>query len=136
MTTLKSPTSESSLFVISPDQKAKYEQQFKKICPAGDFVSGQQARELMLQSKLSPQILAHIWNLSDVDADGRMDINEFCIALHLIALKLKGVELPTVLPQSLKVCPVCCVHVFTSSHFINNQSINYSFALFSNKQKK
>ncbi|KAH7639675.1 intersectin-2-like protein [Dermatophagoides farinae] len=130
MTTLKSPTSESSLFVISPDQKAKYEQQFKKICPAGDFVSGQQARELMLQSKLSPQILAHIWNLSDVDADGRMDINEFCIALHLIALKLKGVELPTVLPQSLKVLvepppPFAAFNSSSSSsELINNVMVN------------
>ncbi|XP_075677033.1 dynamin associated protein 160 isoform X2 [Dermatophagoides pteronyssinus] len=102
-TTLKSPTNESSLFIISPEQKAKYEAQFKKLCPTGDFINGQQAREILLQSKLSPQILAHIWNLSDVDADGRLDINEFSIALHLIALKLKGVELPTILPQSLKV---------------------------------
>lgn len=102
MSGLNSPP-ESSLFTISPDQKTKYEVQFKKICPTGDLVSGTQARELMLQSGLPHKTLAHIWNLSDVDADGKMDINEFSIALHLIALKMKGVELPQVLPQSLKV---------------------------------
>lgn len=101
MSGLNSPT--ESLFTISPDQKTKYEVQFKKICPTGDLISGPQARELMLQSGLPHKILAHIWSLSDVDSDGQMDINEFSIALHLIALKMKGVELPQILPQSLKV---------------------------------
>ena len=58
----------------------------------------------MLQSGLAPVVLANIWSLADVDADGRMDINEFSIAMQLIALKLKGFEVPRTLPQSLKVC--------------------------------
>lgn len=94
---------DSSLFLISPDLKAKYEIQFRKLNPAGGFITGDQAKGIMLQSQLPPAVLAHIWALADVDADGRMDINEFSIALHLIALKLKGVDVPPKLPSALRV---------------------------------
>jgi len=44
--------------------------------------------------------------LSDTDADGKMDIDEFSIACKLINLKLRGFEIPKTLPvvliQSLK----------------------------------
>lgn len=44
--------------------------------------------------------------LSDTDSDGKMNINEFSIACKLINLKLRGFEIPKVLPpvliQSLK----------------------------------
>ena len=37
-----------------------------------------------------------------MNADGKMDKKEFSIAVYLIQKKLKGVELPKVLPPSLK----------------------------------
>lgn len=39
--------------------------------------------------------------LADTDADGRMNVNEFSIACKLINLKLRGFEIPKVLPPSL-----------------------------------
>lgn len=42
-------------------------------------------------------------NLADLDRDGKMTMQEFTIAVHLIQNKLKGVELPTSLPNSLKM---------------------------------
>lgn len=39
--------------------------------------------------------------LADVNGDGQMDINEFSIACKLITNKLKGLELPKVLPPSM-----------------------------------
>jgi hypothetical protein len=41
-------------------------------------------------------------NLSDLDKDGQMTQQEFSIAMHLIQCKLKGINLPTSLPLSLK----------------------------------
>jgi epidermal growth factor receptor substrate 15 len=41
-------------------------------------------------------------NLSDLDKDGQMTQQEFNIAMHLIQCKLKGINLPTSLPLSLK----------------------------------
>ncbi|RWS14578.1 intersectin-2-like isoform X13 [Dinothrombium tinctorium] len=90
-------------YFITPDQKSKYESQFFRLQPINGLITGEQAKGLFLKSGLPPQILAKIWELADVDADGRMDVNEFCIALHLIALKLKGIDPPNTLPQSLRV---------------------------------
>lgn len=39
--------------------------------------------------------------LADTDADGKMDINEFSIACKLINLKLRGFDIPKVLPPQL-----------------------------------
>lgn len=39
--------------------------------------------------------------LSDTDADGKMDINEFSIACKLITLKLHDFEIPNTLPPTL-----------------------------------
>lgn len=94
---------DSSLFTIPPDLKVKYETHFKLLCTSGDLLSGEQAKGVMLKSGLAANILAEIWTLSDVDADGKMDINEFSIAMHLIALKLKNVDLPKTLPPALRV---------------------------------
>ena len=42
-------------------------------------------------------------NLADIDRDGKMTMQEFTIAVHLIQSKLKGIELPTSLPNSLRM---------------------------------
>jgi len=39
--------------------------------------------------------------LADTDSDGKMNINEFSIACKLINLKLRGMDVPKVLPPSL-----------------------------------
>ncbi|KAI1299300.1 Intersectin-2 [Halotydeus destructor] len=89
-------------YAMPPEMRVKYEAQFTRLNPVGGFITGEQARGLFLQSSLPPPILAHIWQLADVDADGKMDINEFSIAFHLIALKLRGIEVPPTLPPNLR----------------------------------
>jgi len=37
-----------------------------------------------------------------MNCDGKMDINEFSVACKLITMKLKGFEVPAVLPSSLR----------------------------------
>jgi hypothetical protein len=57
---------------------------YKKI----HFVS-LQARNLLLQSGLPQNILAQVWGLSDVDADGRLSAEEFILAGHLCDIASK-----------------------------------------------
>ena len=40
-----------------------------------------------------------------MNGDGQMDLNEFSVACKLINLKLKGFEVPSVLPPSIMVIP-------------------------------
>lgn len=47
-----------------------------------------------------------------MNADGKMDRHEFSIAMHLIKMKLKGVEVPDVLPVVLKNPPAPTMGTF------------------------
>ncbi|XP_036222340.2 intersectin-1 isoform X3 [Bactrocera oleae] len=88
-------------WVITQREKLKYQEQFKALQPQGGFVTGAQAKGFFLQSQLPPLILGQIWALADTDSDGKMNINEFSIACKLINLKLRGMEIPKVLPPTL-----------------------------------
>lgn len=65
------------------------------------FLTGTQARGILLQTKVPQQILAQIWSLSDRDADGRLGCEEFVLALYLCELHVTGKVIPTELPYDL-----------------------------------
>ncbi|XP_064474232.1 intersectin-1-like isoform X3 [Ornithodoros turicata] len=90
------------LWVISPEARARFDAQFIQMHPVGGCITGEQAKKLFLQSGLPSAVLAKIWSLADMDADGKINQHEFAVALHLIQMKLKGIELPATLPLSLK----------------------------------
>ncbi|XP_019727041.1 intersectin-2a isoform X1 [Hippocampus comes] len=95
-----------SVWSISPEERGKHDKQFDTLAPVLGYVSGEQARGFFLQSGLPPSVLAEIWNLADMDGDGKMDRQEFSIAMKLIKLKLQGRSLPVALPMGLKQLPV------------------------------
>uniref|UniRef100_H2XVQ2 Uncharacterized protein n=1 Tax=Ciona intestinalis TaxID=7719 RepID=H2XVQ2_CIOIN len=88
-------------WIITAEERQNYEVQFNKLMPMAGFLTGDQARNFLLQSNLPPLILGRIWQLADVTGDGKMDKAEFSIAMKLIKLTLQGVELPPTLPQSM-----------------------------------
>ncbi|XP_061463514.1 intersectin-2 isoform X3 [Rhineura floridana] len=101
-----SATGGSSMWAITSEERAKYDKQFDSLKPVGGYVTGDQARTFFLQSGLPSPVLAEIWALSDLNKDGKMDQQEFSIAMKLIKLKLQGQPLPVVLPPIMKQAPV------------------------------
>uniref|UniRef100_A0A6Q2YK79 Intersectin 1 (SH3 domain protein) n=1 Tax=Esox lucius TaxID=8010 RepID=A0A6Q2YK79_ESOLU len=61
-------------------------------------LTGPQARTILMQSSLPQTSLASIWNLSDIDQDGKLTAEEFILAMHLIDMAMSGLPLPPVLP--------------------------------------
>ncbi|XP_053192529.1 intersectin-2a [Scomber japonicus] len=96
----------ASVWAITPEERGKHDKQFDTLAPVLGYVSGEQARKFFLQSGLPPSVLAEIWNLADIESDGKMDRLEFSIAMKLIKLKLQGRNLPSVLPIIMKQSPV------------------------------
>ncbi|KAL5285571.1 EHD4 family protein [Megaselia abdita] len=74
---------------------------FEKLNPVDGKISGAAAKSELIKSKLPNSVLSKIWKLSDVDADGFLDLEEFALAMHLINVKLDGNELPNALPEHL-----------------------------------
>lgn len=92
-------------WVIGAEERAKHEAQFYSLKPNNGLITGEQARKFFLQSQLPPSVLAQIWQMSDLNCDGKMDRKEFSIAMYLIQKRLQGFTLPVTLPDSLKMDP-------------------------------
>ncbi|KAK6343952.1 actin organization and endocytosis protein [Orbilia brochopaga] len=65
------------------------------------FIAGPQAIEVFGQSGLDRGDLERIWTLSDPGNKGRLDRDEFAVAMHLIYRKLQGSDIPARLPPEL-----------------------------------
>jgi len=92
-----------SKWQMSKEEKESYDKVFIRADDDNDgLVTGEQARVLFGKSGLPMNLLAQIWKLSDIDADGKLDVIEFAVAMHLINGKLKkDLTIPYTLPSSL-----------------------------------
>ncbi|RAL06269.1 actin cytoskeleton-regulatory complex protein PAN1 [Aspergillus ibericus CBS 121593] len=65
------------------------------------FIGGDTAIEIMGQSGLDRSDLERIWTLADPNNRGRLNMDEFAVAMHLIYRKLNGYPVPNRLPPEL-----------------------------------
>lgn len=90
------------IWSINDEQKEYYIKQFKTMQPdLNAVINGTTAKEFFEKSKLPTRELSKIWQLSDVNRDGALSLEEFCTAMHLVVLRRNDVELPSQLPPSL-----------------------------------
>ncbi|XP_054410870.1 epidermal growth factor receptor substrate 15 isoform X16 [Pongo abelii] len=94
---------EFAVWVVSPAEKAKYDEIFLKTDKDMDgFVSGLEVREIFLKTGLPSALLAHIWSLCDTKDCGKLSKDQFALAFHLISQKLiKGIDPPHVLTPEM-----------------------------------
>lgn len=81
--------------------KEAYDALFYSLNPQDGKISGEIARTEFLKYKLPNSVLAKIWNLSDIDRDGKLDADEFALAMHLIGIKVDNYDIPSTLPSHL-----------------------------------
>ena len=98
------PTRSSTLgnWDVTADAKATSDRFFAQLDPQNrGFIEGDVAVPFMLQSQLDEGTLASIWDLADIRKEGRLNNDEFAVAMHLINAKLAGRDPPATLPTSL-----------------------------------
>uniref|UniRef100_A0A7N5J8U3 Epidermal growth factor receptor pathway substrate 15 n=1 Tax=Ailuropoda melanoleuca TaxID=9646 RepID=A0A7N5J8U3_AILME len=97
------PPSKRKTWVVSPAEKAKYDEIFLKTDKDMDgFVSGLEVREIFLKTGLPSTLLAHIWTLCDTKDCGKLSKDQFALAFHLINQKLiKGIDPPHILSPEM-----------------------------------
>uniref|UniRef100_T2M3V9 Epidermal growth factor receptor substrate 15-like 1 n=1 Tax=Hydra vulgaris TaxID=6087 RepID=T2M3V9_HYDVU len=99
----------SSDWVVSAPMKTAYDQKFILLDTNKDgLVSGAEIKDILIASGLPQPVLAHIWNLCDTNNSGLLNSEQFALAMHLIAQKRSGKELPQTLssnmiPPSMKI---------------------------------
>ncbi|KAG0003681.1 endocytosis defective- protein [Entomortierella chlamydospora] len=84
---------------ISPAERQKYAEIFQSLNPVGGYITGVQARQIFMNSGVHVVKLGQIWDICDIDKDGNMDFDEFCLALRFVYASING-EISDI-PQSL-----------------------------------
>ncbi|RUS84239.1 hypothetical protein EGW08_007991 [Elysia chlorotica] len=98
-------------WVVTPAEKANSDALFATVDLDHDgLVSGGEIRGIMVQSGLPNTVLAHIWGLCDSQSLGKLNTEQFALALYLIAQRVKGVEVPAqltpeMIPPSMRAGP-------------------------------
>eukprot|EP01111_Echinosteliopsis_oligospora_P016010 TRINITY_DN6518_c0_g1_i1.p1 TRINITY_DN6518_c0_g1~~TRINITY_DN6518_c0_g1_i1.p1 ORF type:complete len:524 (+),score=116.24 TRINITY_DN6518_c0_g1_i1:40-1611(+) len=79
-----------------------YSSRFHSLATSDGKLSGSDAKPIMMESGLPVDMLSKVWKLSDLDKDGRFDVYEFAIAMHMLdCVRDKGISLPESLPSGL-----------------------------------
>eukprot|EP00903_Cladosiphon_okamuranus_P005964 g5888.t1 len=74
---------------------------FEEHEPVAGKLSAVNARAPLVQSGLPNDTLRVIWDLSDMDNDGMLDLEEFTVAMHLCDRTKGGEPLPDALPRHI-----------------------------------
>lgn len=93
----------------TPEQKRFYSDEFEKLPKVQEyiegylcsFIEGAVAKDFFLKSKLPNDELIHIWELSDIDRDGRLTKLEFSLAFHFTSARRNNFPLPEQIPNQL-----------------------------------
>jgi hypothetical protein len=89
-------------WAITKDEKTRYDALFRAWDGLNKgYIGGDQAIEIFGQSGLDKPDLERIWTLADNGNKGRLDLDEFAVAMHLIYRKLNGYPIPNQLPPEL-----------------------------------
>ncbi|XP_025097211.1 ralBP1-associated Eps domain-containing protein 1-like isoform X13 [Pomacea canaliculata] len=90
------------VWTITDEQREYYVKQFISMQQdLSGVITGPVAKNFFEKSKLPVVELSKIWQLSDLNRDGALSMEEFCIAMHLVVLRRNDIELPDHLPASL-----------------------------------
>ncbi|KAH9501333.1 Calcium ion binding [Dermatophagoides farinae] len=86
---------------ISTENAQKFATVFNSMGPVEGKLAGTKVKPYLISSKLPVETLTKIWDLSDIDQDGFLNLKEFIVCCQLIARASQGFILPAVLPNEL-----------------------------------
>ncbi|KAK8013669.1 endocytosis defective- protein [Apiospora marii] len=76
---------------IDPSETETYWSIFATRTNGAKFMTGKMAAPLLKNSGLRDDQLEQVWNVSDIDNDGNLDFEEFCVAMRIVFGIVNGV---------------------------------------------
>lgn len=74
---------------------------YNKLAICFRYVSGIEIKDVFLKSGVPQNILAHIWGLCDLRQSGKLNSEQFALAMWLVERCLKGIEPPVTLQPDM-----------------------------------
>ena len=100
--TIQADDPKTIAWLSNPPNRSEYIADFEFLNPVSGKLSGAAVKSEFGKFRLPSAVLYKIWALADSDGDGNLDLHEYAIARHLIAMKLEGINLPKSLPPHLR----------------------------------
>jgi epidermal growth factor receptor substrate 15 len=117
-------TNETKPWVVTFEEKSQSDVMFHQIDTDKDgLVTGVECKDVLLNSGLSHIILANIWRLCDINSSGKLNCEQFALAMHFINKKIAtGLDVPPdlspeMIPPSLRPKPVLTEETHVSKEF-------------------
>ncbi|XP_034064404.1 epidermal growth factor receptor substrate 15-like 1 isoform X1 [Gymnodraco acuticeps] len=90
-------------WVVPLADRGRYDEIFKTIDGDNDgLINGTEVIEIFMQSSLSQTMLAQIWGLADTKQTGKLNREQFSLAMYLIQQKVtKGIDPPSTLTADM-----------------------------------
>ncbi|KAI1381600.1 hypothetical protein F4677DRAFT_403559 [Hypoxylon crocopeplum] len=98
------PQATGSDWLVTPADKIRFDQFYADLDKTNKgFITGEEAVPFLSQSGLPEDALAQIWDLADINSEGRLNRDMFAVAMYLIRQQRsrRDIPLPTSLPPSL-----------------------------------
>jgi epidermal growth factor receptor substrate 15 len=89
-------------WLISPTDKSRFDQVFATLDRSNrGFITGEQAVTFFSNARLPEEVLAQIWDLADINSEGKLNRDEFAVAMYLIRQQRGSKDGRGILPPTL-----------------------------------